>query len=73
MNAVDGTDAIIFEDHKGGLYEWLGTAALDSNPSITMVIYKCLDTNKVRTCPLTDWQSSINHRGVAVPRFKQVG
>lgn len=69
---TEQNDSIMYQHYKGSLYEWMGTAALESKPSVVQVIYRSLDDGKVWVRPQSEFHEIVQHQGQLVPRFKQV-
>ena len=39
-----------YKHYKGGIYEWICEATLESDPSVTMIVYRASD-GRVQTRP----------------------
>jgi hypothetical protein len=57
-----------YRHFKGGVYEFVCTAALESDPSVTMVVYRAAD-GSIWTRPSAVFFEQVEHGGVSMPRF----
>jgi hypothetical protein len=61
-----------YRHYKGGIYEITCEARLESDPGITMIVYKSGD-GLIWTRPREVFFESVQHEGKAVPRFTPIG
>ncbi len=58
-----------FRHYKGGLYEILCEAKLESDPSVTMIVYQSDVDGLIWTRPRDVFFETVEHDGKRVPRF----
>jgi len=58
-----------YRHYKGGIYEFVCTAILESDPTVDMVVYKA-SNGTVWTRPAEIFFELIEHQGQMVPRFE---
>lgn len=61
-----------YRHYKGGIYEIICEARLESDPGITMIVYKSED-GLIWTRPGDVFFELVQHEGKTVPRFAPVG
>jgi hypothetical protein len=61
-----------YRHYKGGIYELVCEARLESDPDITMIVYRAADGG-IWTRPSTVFFEMIEHQGRAVQRFAPLG
>lgn len=60
-----------YRHYKGGIYEWVCEAKLESDPAVTLVIYRSRDgTTWAR--PREVFFEKVEYEGETVDRFKQI-
>ncbi|MEC5404702.1 DUF1653 domain-containing protein [Paraburkholderia sp. MPAMCS5] len=57
-----------YRHFKGGIYELVCEATLESDPAVTMIVYKA-SNGSIWTRPASVFFEVIEHEGVKVPRF----
>ena len=57
-----------YRHYKGGLYEVICSAILESDPSITMIVYRSAN-GSIWTRPEKVFFENVEHEGKSVPRF----
>lgn len=57
-----------YRHYKGGLYEVICSAILESDPSITMIVYRSAN-GSIWTRPEKVFFENVEHEGKIVPRF----
>lgn len=57
-----------YRHYKGGLYEVICSAKLESDPSITMIVYRSAN-GSIWTRPEKVFFENVEHEGKIVPRF----
>lgn len=57
-----------YRHYKGGLYEIICEAKLESDPSVTLIIY-CSEQGQTWARPKEIFFESVQHEGKTVPRF----
>jgi hypothetical protein len=60
-----------YRHYKGGIYEIVCEAKLESDPSIIMIVYKS-DNGLIWTRPRNVFFELVQHEGKTVPRFAPV-
>ncbi|CAN5475311.1 hypothetical protein BH11PSE11_BH11PSE11_21220 [soil metagenome] len=60
-----------FRHYKGGLYELVCEARLESDPTITMIVYRAAD-GSIWTRPHDVFFELVNVDGVMLPRFAPI-
>lgn len=60
-----------YRHYKGGIYEIVCEAKLESDPSVIMIVYKS-DNGLIWARPRNVFFELVQHEGVAVPRFAPV-
>lgn len=60
-----------YRHYKGGVYEFVCTATLESDPSVQMMVYKAAN-GTVWTRPVSVFFEVIEHQGQQVPRFAAI-
>ncbi|CAH2783123.1 MAG: Uncharacterized protein conserved in bacteria [uncultured Paraburkholderia sp.] len=60
-----------YRHYKGGIYELICEATLESNPSVTMIVYKA-SNGTIWTRPASVFLEQIEHESVTMPRFAQL-
>lgn len=61
-----------FRHYKGGLYELVCEAKLESDPSVSMLVYRSLTDGMIWARPKTVFFEAVEHEGRTVPRFAPV-
>jgi len=57
-----------YRHYKGGLYELVCTAQLESDPTVQMIVYKAAN-GTIWTRPAQVFFELVEHQGNTVPRF----
>jgi hypothetical protein len=57
-----------YRHYKGGIYELICEATLESDPSVTMIVYKAAN-GTIWTRPKAVFFELVEHEGVEVQRF----
>ncbi len=57
-----------YRHYKGGIYELVCEAKLESDPAVTMIVYRAAD-GSAWTRPSTVFFESVEHEGKTVARF----
>ncbi|MGF6299653.1 hypothetical protein OKW43_001986 [Paraburkholderia sp. WC7.3g] len=57
-----------YRHYKGGIYELVCEATLESDQTVTMIVYKAAN-GTIWTRPATVFFERVEHEGVEVPRF----
>ncbi|WP_174246415.1 DUF1653 domain-containing protein [Burkholderia sp. L27(2015)] len=57
-----------YKHYKGGIYEFVCEATLESDPSVTMIVYRAYD-GRIWTRPSTVFFEMVEVDGQQVPRF----
>ncbi len=57
-----------YKHFKGGIYEWVCSATLESDPSVQMVVYRSAN-GTIWTRPESVFFEEIEHEGQKIPRF----
>jgi hypothetical protein len=60
-----------YRHYKGGIYEIVCEAKLESDPSVIMMVYKSED-DSVWTRPRNVFFECVQHEGKTVPRFAPI-
>jgi hypothetical protein len=60
-----------YRHYKGGIYEIVCEAKLESDPSVIMMVYKSED-GSVWTRPRNVFFEFVQHEGKTVPRFARI-
>nr|WKF61639.1 hypothetical protein HUO10_006171 [Paraburkholderia busanensis] len=60
-----------YRHYKGGLYERVCEATLESDPSVTMIVYKAAN-GTIWTRPASVFFELVEVNGVKVPRFAAI-
>ncbi len=60
-----------YRHYKGGLYEIICEAKLESDPSVTLIIYRS-EQGQTWARPKEVFFESVQHEGKNVPRFARV-
>ncbi|WGS52936.1 DUF1653 domain-containing protein [Paraburkholderia sp. D15] len=60
-----------YRHYKGGLYERVCEATLESDPSVTMIVYKAAN-GTIWTRPASVFFELVEVDGVKVPRFAAI-
>jgi hypothetical protein len=60
-----------YRHYKGGLYEIICTANLESDRSVQMMVYKSED-GTVWTRPASEFFEQVNDKGQKIPRFQLI-
>ncbi len=60
-----------YRHYKGGIYEIVCEAKLESDPNVTLMIYKS-DQGLIWARPKDVFFESVQHEGRTVPRFARV-
>jgi len=60
-----------YRHYKGGIYEIVCEAKLESDPSVIMMVYKSED-DSVWTRPRNVFFELVQHEGKMVPRFARI-
>ncbi len=60
-----------YQHYKGGIYEMVCEARLESDPDVIMVVYKSED-GLVWTRPSAAFFEYVQHEGNSVPRFRSI-
>lgn len=65
------TDQMKYRHYKGGIYEIICEAKLESDPSINMIVYKS-EEGSIWTRPRNVFFELVQHEGTSVPRFAPI-
>lgn len=60
-----------YRHYKGGLYDWVCEATLESDPSVTLVIYRSPE-GKTWARPREVFFEKVMHEGKLVDRFERI-
>lgn len=60
-----------YRHYKGGIYELICEATLESDPSVTMIVYRAFD-GSIWTRPSTVFHELVEVDGEHLPRFAPV-
>jgi len=60
-----------YRHYKGGIYECICTATLESDPSQQMMVYKS-DEGTIWTRPASEFFGQVNDNGRTVQRFQLI-
>lgn len=60
-----------YRHYKGGLYELICEATLESDPTVTMIVYKA-SNGTIWTRPASAFFEQIEHEGATMPRFARI-
>jgi hypothetical protein len=60
-----------YRHYKGGIYELICEATLESDPSVTMIVYRA-DNGTIWTRPASVFFELIEHEGQTVQRFAPI-
>ena len=60
-----------YRHYKGGIYELICEATLESDPSVTMIVYRA-DNGTIWTRPASVFFEMIEHEGQSVQRFSPI-
>ncbi len=60
-----------YRHYKGGIYEIICEARLESDPKVIMIIYKAVD-GSVWTRPRNEFFELVEHEGNTVQRFSAI-
>jgi hypothetical protein len=68
---TDAIQPVRFRHFKGGEYELVCEATLESDPSVTMIVYKAAN-GTIWTRPASVFFEQIEHEGVTITRFTRM-
>lgn len=57
-----------YKHYKGGIYEWICSATLESDPGIQMIVYRAAN-GTIWTRPESVFFEEVEHLGQKVARF----
>jgi hypothetical protein len=60
-----------YQHYKGGIYEFVCEATLESDPTVTMIVYRAAN-GTIWTRPASVFFELVERDGEKVPRFKPV-
>jgi hypothetical protein len=60
-----------FQHYKGGIYELVCEATLESDPKVTMIVYRAAN-GTIWTRPASVFFELVERDGTLVPRFKPI-
>ncbi|CAH2894736.1 MULTISPECIES: DUF1653 domain-containing protein [Paraburkholderia] len=60
-----------YRHYKGGIYELICEATLESDPAITMIVYRAAN-GTIWTRPASVFFEQVEHEGAKVPRFAAI-
>jgi hypothetical protein len=60
-----------YRHYKGGIYELICEATLESDPTVTMIVYKAAN-GTIWTRPASVFFELVEQEGVKVPRFAPI-
>ncbi len=60
-----------YRHYKGGIYELICEATLESDPAITMIVYKAAN-GTIWTRPASVFFEFVEYEGAKVPRFAAI-
>jgi hypothetical protein len=66
--ASDAAAPVRYRHYKGGIYEYVCSAVLESDPSVTMIVYRAAD-GSIWTRPSSIFFEPVERGGISVPRF----
>jgi hypothetical protein len=58
----------VYRHFKGGLYEVLHLATLESNLN-SVIVYRQLHSGRVWVRPMIEWNQTVEHEGLTTARF----
>ncbi len=61
-----------YQHFKGGIYEFICEATLESDPTVTMIVYRAMINGTIWTRPSTVFFEQIEHDGKMVQRFTKI-
>jgi hypothetical protein len=65
------TDTVRYRHYKGGIYELICEATLESDPSVTMIVYRAAN-GTIWTRPASVFFELVELEGGPVPRFAPI-
>jgi hypothetical protein len=71
INRFQEVFTVRYQHYKGGIYELVCEATLESDPSVTMIVYRAAN-GTIWTRPASVFFEPVEHEGGTVPRFKPV-
>ncbi|WP_345816207.1 DUF1653 domain-containing protein [Paraburkholderia sp. PREW-6R] len=69
--ASQAAQPVRYRHYKGGLYELVCEATLESDPTITMIVYKA-SNGTIWTRPASVFFEWIEHNGARIQRFARI-
>jgi hypothetical protein len=71
FQSFKGESMVRYRHYKGGIYELICEATLESDPTVTMIVYKA-SNGTIWTRPSSVFFELIEQEGVKVPRFAPI-
>jgi hypothetical protein len=68
---ITRTGTVRYQHYKGGIYELICEAALESDPAVTMIVYRAAN-GTIWTRPASVFFELVDHEGGKVPRFAPI-
>jgi hypothetical protein len=62
---------IRYQHYKGGTYNHICEATLESDPTVTMIVYQA-SNGSILTRPKNVFFAIIEHQGTFIPRFQRI-
>jgi hypothetical protein len=63
--------SVRYRHYKGGIYELICEATLESDPTVTMIVYRA-ENGTIWTRPASVFFELIEHEGQTIPRFAPI-
>ncbi|HXZ06897.1 MAG TPA: DUF1653 domain-containing protein [Paraburkholderia sp.] len=70
-DSLRGANTVRYQHFKGGIYELVCEATLESDPSVTMIVYRAAN-GTIWTRPASVFFELVERDGTMVPRFKPI-
>jgi len=61
-----------YRHYKGGIYELVCEATLESDPTVTMIVYRAAANGTIWVRPASAFFELVEYEGSLVPRFAPV-
>jgi hypothetical protein len=68
LACTEKAELMHYRHYKGGIYEWVCEATLESDPVVMMIVYRAAN-GTLWTRPSTEFFEMVEHDGGRVPRF----
>ncbi|CAG4909519.1 DUF1653 domain-containing protein [Paraburkholderia saeva] len=71
LQSLNRRESVRYRHYKGGIYELVCEATLESDPDVTMIVYRAAN-GTIWTRPASVFFEPVEHEGATVSRFTPI-